>query len=191
MTSPSKPRQLDPALAADAPRRGFIVGAAAAVAGAIVGLVPLVSGLAVLLDPLRRKGAGEQAIRVTTLDALPADGLPHQYPVVAAWRNDAWTRYRNEPIGSVHLVRKPGSSEVLALNATCPHAGCLVPFSAERQCFKCPCHNSAFGLDGARLEENSPSPRDMDSLECEVRGSEVWVRFQNFQIATADKRPKA
>lgn len=194
MSSSNKPSNKPPSIgtqSAPPQRRGFLVASAATVIGGIVGLVPFLSGLAVLLDPLRRKGASEQAIRVATLDALPADGLPHQFAVVAETRNDAWTRYRHEPIGSVHLVRKPGTTEVVALHATCPHAGCLVPFNAERKCFKCPCHNSAFALDGKRLDEKSPSPRDMDSLECEVRGNEVWVKFQDFQIATAEKKPKA
>lgn len=179
------------AVAVPPDRRGFLTAAAATAVGALAGLVPLVSGLAVLFDPLCRKGAGVQAIRVTSLDALPADGLPRQFAVVAPARSDAWTRYHREPIGSVHLLRQKGDNTVRALNATCPHAGCLVPFHAERQCFHCPCHNSTFALDGTRLDANSPSPRDMDALECDVRGNEVWVQFQNFQIATSEKRPKA
>ncbi len=184
------------------PRRGFFVRAAAVVVGGLVGTVPLLSGLVVFLDPLRRKGGAAQAIRVATFDALPDDGIPRQFPVIAD-RQDAWNRYLNEPIGAVYLVRKPGEDTVAAFNATCPHAGCFVAYRADQKCFGCPCHKSAFEIDGARIDpKSSPSPRDMDTLKCEVRTpttrggehsavKEVWVEFQNFQIATAEKIAKA
>ena len=37
---------------------------------------------------------------------------------------------------------------VQAFNVVCPHAGCFVRFNAERNQYVCPCHNSAFELDG-------------------------------------------
>ncbi len=174
------------------PRRSFFFKLTAVVIGGVVALVPLASGLLVFLDPLRRKGGGVRPVKVALLDAVPDDGIPRQFPVVVEKMDDAWTRYLNVPIGAVQLVRQPGSSEVAALNATCPHAGCLVPFLTDKQCYQCPCHKSAFDVDGARIDPaTSPSPRDMDSLQCEVRGKEIWVQFQNFQIATAEKKPKA
>ena len=39
------------------PRRGFLKRFSAGVIGAVVGIVPLLSGIAVLFDPLRRKAA--------------------------------------------------------------------------------------------------------------------------------------
>ena len=54
--------------------------------------------------------------------------------------------------------------------------------------FACPCHRSSFDLDGAVDDPSSPSPRDMDALDVEVRnGDEVWVRFQNFLPGREDK----
>src|SRR5262249_17337269 len=114
------------------------------------------------------------------------------FPVIDAARDDAWTRVQNVPVGSVQLIRQPNSDEILALNSTCPHAGCLVPYSAEKDCFACPCHTSMFDLTGARIDPApSPSPRDMDTLNCEVRDGAVWVEYQNFQIATPEKKPRA
>ena len=41
---------------------------------------------------------------------------------------------------------------------------------------------AAFDLDGRRTNEKSMSPRDMDTLEVEIRNqNEVWVKFQHFQ----------
>jgi len=69
--------------------------------------------------------------------------------------------------GVGELLQKPGSPEVEALSATCPHAGCFIELEGNARGFRCPCHNSQFSLDGGILEP-SPSPRVMDSLECRV-----------------------
>ena len=58
--------------------------------------------------------------------------------------------------------------------------------------FACPCHKSSFDLDGHIDDPSSPAPRDMDSLQVEIRnGDEVWVRFQNFYTGIEHQRPKA
>ena len=156
------------------------------------------AGLVVLLDPLRRKGTQGNWIRIAALDALPDDGIPRQFEVIAD-KQDAWNKYLNQPIGAVYLRREPGSETVTAFNATCPHAGCFIGFAAQQKHFACPCHKSTFDLEGVRLTERSPSPRDMDSLETEVRvatgaggaaAKEVWVKYLDFRIATEEKVPK-
>jgi Rieske Fe-S protein len=56
--------------------------------------------------------------------------------------------------------------------------------------FSCPCHDSAFALDGEVSDPDSPSPRAMDELEVEIRNEdEVWVRFQNFLPGREEKVP--
>src|SRR6478735_5426680 len=57
-------------------RRSFLRGLAAGVIGTLVGLVPVASGLFVFLDPLlRRRGGAAALLKVTALDAVPADGM--------------------------------------------------------------------------------------------------------------------
>ena len=176
-------------------RRNFITKAVAAVFGGVLVVFPFLAGLAVFFDPLRRKsssgGTADPFIRVTTLDALPADGVPRRFPVVAD-RRDAWTQYRNVPIGSVYLRRTP-DGQIEALNTICPHLGCFVNFDEQADCFKCPCHNSFFKLDGAIIEP-SPSPRAMDTLEFEERPddgtTEIWVKYENFYTGIEDKKAK-
>lgn len=170
-------------------RRGFLAGAGACVAGALALLAPAWSSLRVALEPLRRSGRDPEMVMVTTLAALPDDGVPRKFPVVAD-RTDAWSAHRNVPVGAVYL-RRAGES-VAALNVVCPHAGCFVNVAADKSRFVCPCHKSSFDLDGAVNDPSSPSPRDMDALEVEVRsGDQVWVRFRNFQAGTAEKAPVA
>jgi Rieske Fe-S protein len=175
------------------PRRGFIGKALAVGIGTLVGVVPLASGLAVFLDPLRRRSGLHEPIRVATLDALSDDGLPRLFPVIAD-RDDAWTRYTNQPVGAVYLRRLPGTDQVQALSATCPHAGCFVALKPERKEFQCPCHTSAFQLDGERVMP-CVAPRAMDELKCQVvtRGKErqVLVYYVNYFSGIAEKKPKA
>lgn len=172
----------------DPERRAFFRKASAVVLGGLSAAVPVGAGVRVLLDPLGRSAAAGEAVRVTTLDAIPADGVPRQFTVLAN-RSDAWNRYANVPIGAVYLRRLAGD-KIEALHAVCPHAGCFVDFSPSRGGFFCPCHNSSFTLEGRISDPKSPSPRAMDVLEAEIRnGSEVWVKFQNYQAGHAEKRP--
>src|SRR6267378_2327121 len=136
-------------------RRDFLKKAAAALIGTVLGLIPLAAGVMVLLDPLRRKAGGSGAIRVTTLDALPDDGVPRKFPVLAT-RIDAWNRFSEVPVGAVYL-RRTNDGKLQALNVVCPHAGCFVDFLAARNSFLCPCHNSTFTVVGSIADRTSPS----------------------------------
>ena len=149
--------------------------------------MPLLSGLAVFLDPLHSRGRQRGFIRVATLDGVPDDGIPRQFPVIAE-RIDAWNRSL-EPIGSVYFRRMAGQQQPECLTATCPHAGCMVAFDGPTGIYKCPCHNSAFQADG-QIIQPSPSPRAMDTLECKVLDSEILVEFQNFYSGMSEKVAK-
>jgi menaquinol-cytochrome c reductase iron-sulfur subunit len=196
---PNKPAAVSPAghsATADEDRRGFFTKAAAAIIGGIIVVFPFAAGLAVFSSPLTKKnkkaasaGADDGFIRVTTLDALPADGLPRRFPVIDD-RDDAWTHYRQVPIGSVYL-RREANGKIEALNTTCPHAGCFVNFDQQADCFKCPCHNSFFKLDGEIIEP-SPSPRRMDGLKVEEKpNGEIWVKYENFYTGIAEQKVKS
>src|ERR1700689_1198593 len=99
-------------------RREFFKRSLALGLGALAALLPLGAALVALLDPLRRKSSADGPVRVTNLDAVPDDGLPHKFPVLAA-RTDAWNKFANSPIGAVYLRRLPGGG-VAALNVVCP-----------------------------------------------------------------------
>jgi len=170
-------------------RRGFLASIAAVLCGAVGLLVPAVAGLAAFLSPLRQKSEAGTFRKLAALDMLPADGTPRRFAVIAD-RTDAWNYYPNEPIGAVFLRLDPASHEVHAFQVICPHAGCSITYQAspEGGKFFCPCHVASFGLGGERLDATSPSPRDMDTLDFEVRNhTEVWVKFENFRTGTAKK----
>lgn len=174
------------------PRRNFLTKALAVAFGAIVTVVPFIPALGLFLDPLLRKTRSvgpvgkavdsQGFIKVATLSQLE-EARPVQVPVIADLQN-FWNRFPNTPIGSVYLRKTESGIE--CVNARCPHLGCTVNFRGNENIFFCPCHDSSFNVDGQR--NNEIPPRDLDSLECEVRNNdEIWVKFQNFRVGVHDK----
>ena len=175
---PSKPT-------ADAPieRREFLKTAACTVLGGCCFAAPIVAGVAVITAPLRQKGPPVD-VKHATLDALPIGGAPKLFQIITD-RRDAWTQFPKQAIGSVFLLRT-GETEIVAFHSACPHLGCAVEFHEDKAGFYCPCHDSSFAKSGA-LVGKSPSLRGLDTLEVELRGREVWVKFQNFKAGIREK----
>jgi Rieske Fe-S protein len=185
-----------PAQAAPAEgRRGFFASAIAIVLGAVAYLTPAAVSVVSFLNPLRQKSQAGEFVRLASLADL--DETPRKFSVIAD-RQDAWNRFPKEPVGAVYLRRLPGD-QVEAIHVICPHAGCSVSLAEyedpstkqKHKKFACPCHNASFDLSGKRLDAVSPSPRDLDTLEVEVRNGEVLVRFQNFRTGTPAKVAEA
>lgn len=180
------------------PRRSFFARIAAIIAGGIALVFPFAAGSGVLFDPLRRRQqdlAGDDDemagySRICALDALPADGMPHQF-VVTADTTDAWTRTQGQRVGLVFLLRQDegGKASVSAFTASCPHLGCAVEFDAAEGQFECPCHVSGFAKDGRKLF--GPSLRGLDALDVKLgdKGGtqEVWVAFRHFRAGVAER----
>lgn len=186
------------------PTRRTAVQLLTAAVGFLVVAVPTALAGLFFLDPLfprRKRGGSENAVagpegfvklRVNT-EIVPDDGTPMSVTVVTDL-TDAWNMYKDEPIGSIWLRRKSDGT-IVAFNATCPHLGCSVDFRSSEEEFYCPCHTSAFDLDGSR--KNRIPPRGMDDLEIitatngeqDPSGTELWVRYQDFRGATEEKIP--
>ncbi|MDP6891547.1 MAG: Rieske (2Fe-2S) protein [Verrucomicrobiota bacterium] len=159
-------------------RRGF-VKFLCIVIGGIVSAVPFGAGIWAYLNPLTREkeGSGDGFVKITTLDAIPADGTPTKFSVISD-KEDAWNKFKNISVGAIYLRKEDG--KVKALHTVCPHLGCFIDYRSIKNDFFCPCHNSNFKLDGSIV--SGVSPRPMDPLKIEIRNKvEVWVKFQNFQ----------
>ncbi len=171
------------------PRRGFLAKTAAIIVAGISLAVPALAALAAYLNPIRQRSPGGEFFRLTALAALPEDGTPRRFPVITD-RVDAWNRYPREPIGAVWLRRTGEKNDpVAAFQVVCPHAGCIIGLDTtpEGVRFFCPCHVAGFDLEGRRTDRPSPSPRDMDALEVDVRDGDVWVKFENFILGSSQK----
>jgi Rieske Fe-S protein len=175
------------------PRRNFFVQFLAVVIGGVVGLVPVIVGVATFLNPLRKTvkekqratGSDDQGFyKVVPLTALTQ--TPQALKIIAD-RKDAWNTFPKEAIGAIYLQRV-GEKEVRAFNAVCPHAGCIVDYRPKSSQYQCPCHDSSFAEDGTR-DPKSPSARDLDKLETRVVDGIVCVKFQNFKAGDKEMKP--
>ena len=90
-------------------------------------------------------------------------------------------------LGSLWLVRTVEDGPIKAFSTVCPHLGCGVDFDDKTGKFNCPCHASAFDLDGRCL--GGPSPRGLDQLETQVEGRDVLVRYQRFRVGSSKREP--
>jgi menaquinol-cytochrome c reductase iron-sulfur subunit len=173
------------------PRRKLLEFATIALGG-LVAAALAVPGVAFLLSPLRRKDSEAGLHPLGRLSQLEV-GVPRLF-TIAGDRKDAWVKYPREVVGSVWLVRQPAGSDppVIAMQSECPHLGCAVNLKADRSGFVCPCHTSAFALDGAPT--NRVPPRPMDRLGVELTAGddpEIRVRFRRFRAQIEEKIPLA
>jgi Rieske Fe-S protein len=167
-------------------RRAFLKVLTAGL-GAITAALAIIPGLGFLASPLKRAvgGAGGNALRVASeRDVKP--GKPVRVTAVGA-RDDAWLRLEKVTLGSAWLVRAVEDGPIKAFSTVCPHLGCGVDFDEKTGKFNCPCHTSAFDLDGRCL--GGPSPRGLDELETHVEGRDVLIRYQRFRVGTAKREP--
>jgi Rieske Fe-S protein len=159
-------------------------------------------GVGFFLDPLIRRRRSEATDDASSsrqddegfvrldigLASLPVDGTPVSCRVLSD-KTDAWNRFQNVEVGTVWL-RRTSDESVMAFSSICPHLGCAVDFRAAKGDFFCPCHTSAFNLDGERT--NHIPPRGMDRLETRFKpetGDTIWLKYQTFLATTPEKIP--
>ncbi|MFO1092131.1 MAG: Rieske 2Fe-2S domain-containing protein [Planctomycetaceae bacterium] len=176
------------------PRRSLLTRALALIIGGIVTVLPGIPAVLYFIDPLtRRKRAvgmsGDMIDREGFIKVAPQDALgelPRQFKVVTDLR-DFWNKFANTEIGSVYLWKKP-DGQIACFNARCPHLGCTVKFDDESKTFECPCHASAFSLDGKPT--NRIPPRSLDALVTKPdKDGTVRVKYQKFRAGTEEQIP--
>jgi menaquinol-cytochrome c reductase iron-sulfur subunit len=96
---------------------------------------------------------------------------------------DGWNRIEQVKIGSAWVVNTGG--KLIAYSSVCPHLGCAIDYESASQKFKCPCHRSAYGVDG-KIEEG-PAPRAMDELEVKEENGLLAIRYLRFKQGVPDK----
>ena len=181
--------------------RGLYAGCAAAVA---------VPALRFLTAPLSKNTGGTVRGRAVQLAQLKP-GEP-RLAAIRGPRSDAWTRFEDEIVGRVWVVRTspagvpPDEVRVDVFSSVCPHNGCQVREAGSAggggdtlSGYLCPCHNARFAADGSPAPlpggRPNPSPRGLDPLDhAVVRDDDTgrwWieVEYRNFEIGTAERVP--
>ena len=107
------------------------------------------------------------------LDVAPLNEIAGSKPVsrkVVAEHVAGWAIKTEE-----HNVFVLPASNNQVVSAICPHEGCEVLWEQDRNRFSCPCHESYFSADGARV--SGPSPRGLDPLPSRVQDGKLQVRY--------------
>jgi menaquinol-cytochrome c reductase iron-sulfur subunit len=172
---------------ADEDRRKFLRVATCAIGGGV--------GLAVVAPALTLLAAPAGKITVTTPTAPLDLGLveqfrvgaePRKIDVVAPLVKDAWTAARDVVLGAA-WVRRTAPDKLVALSAVCPHLGCAVGWDTAAGNFLCPCHDSRFSPEGARL--TGPSERGLDDLPLSVVDGRLQLTWVRYKVGQATREP--
>ncbi len=165
-------------------RRAFMkigVGAIGAGLATVVVAPALRYALWPLAEGVEVTAGGDDFVVVGSRGQFGADPVKVD---IYADRIDAWNRTENVKIGSAWVVEIDG--ELHAFSSVCPHLGCAVDWSPEHNRFKCPCHRSAFAVDGT--PEEGPAPRPLDALAIEPQEDGlIAIRYERFKQGVEDK----
>ncbi|MFP4006549.1 MAG: ubiquinol-cytochrome c reductase iron-sulfur subunit [Spirulinaceae cyanobacterium] len=72
-------------------------------------------------------------------------------------------------------LRNPDTQEIIALNPTCTHKGCIVDYDGAAQAFACPCHGAKYDATGAVT--NGPAEDPLSVLESREEGDAIFVKI--------------
>lgn len=117
------------------------------------------------------EGAWRTLAQVSELSAESPTAL-----TVSVARVDGWAAASEER--AVYVL--PGEARAV-LSAVCPHEQCEVAWAEESREFLCPCHDSRFGPEGARL--SGPAARDLERLPSRVEGGALQIRLDADGLA--------
>ena len=154
--------------------------------GGGIGVTVAAPAVSYLLYPIGRRTVTAAA---EPIDAIAVDALdinPVRVPLRARSLRDAWSSTSDVPLGAA-WIRKDDKGEVHALSSVCPHLGCTVAFSPQAREFRCPCHDSAFSVDGKR--ERGPAERDLDPLPFEVKNGRVQITWIRYRAGGSTREP--
>jgi len=148
------------------PRRALLAGAGAAVAAGVAGVV--------VDRTLLKAHNGGTPTAAGPREVDPVDGA--WVPVApAAALADGGTRPFTTP-GVVGFVSTTTGGEPLAVSGACTHRGCLLRLNADAGRLDCPCHRTAFALDGRTLFHQLPAePPPLPRLRARRTGDQIEV----------------
>jgi Rieske Fe-S protein len=133
-------------------RRGFF----AAVIGLFVAMVTL---------PSRRAHAKKVAVDIGKIEALKKVG------------GSSLIKIKEQKV----LLIRDTDKTVRAINPICTHKNCTVKFSSETMKMHCPCHKSAYDLDGRVLD--GPAPKPLSRFPAALEGEQLVMTLPDVEEA--------
>jgi len=81
-------------------------------------------------------------------------------------------------IKAIWVVRK-SENQIKVFSPICPHLGCGFRWNQQVSQFQCPCHGSAYDLNGKVLA--GPAPRPLDELPSQVEDGNLKVMYKEYK----------
>lgn len=147
-------------------RRGFYSACIAGLGGLISAALALPAAVYLLVKPKTK--ARSQWVDAADLSSLQV-GKPEEV-VYHRSRVDGW-RVVNEK--STAWVVRTDERNVIAYSPSCTHLGCAYHWDDASKTFICPCHTSAFSIDGKVLA--GPAPRPLDRYATRVDSGKLLI----------------
>jgi Rieske Fe-S protein len=156
----------DPGPAQKRDRRAFFIGAIYGL-WTLIGAALTLPAMAYLFLPPKARREQEWADAGELVHLQP--NIPEEV-VFRRTRVDGW-RVSSEK--STAWVVKQRDARVIAFSPTCTHLGCAVHWDERNKNFLCPCHTSAFDLNGNVL--TGPAPRALDRYQVRVDAGKLRI----------------
>jgi menaquinol-cytochrome c reductase iron-sulfur subunit len=147
-------------------RRGFYSVLINLFGGLTAAVIAIPAAAYLLLKP--KRSGGDEMLEVADVGALEV-GKPKEV-VYLRTRVDGWKTSREK---TTAWVVKDSAGEVIAFDPQCTHLACAYHWESAHSMFRCPCHNSSFGLDGKVLE--GPAPRPLDRYVTKIEGGKLLI----------------
>ncbi|HEY0078792.1 MAG TPA: Rieske 2Fe-2S domain-containing protein [Pyrinomonadaceae bacterium] len=130
-------------------------------------------------------GAQGEGAGWTTL--APLGELKGEEPLmrqVALERTSGWMRVREERV--VYVLPRENNRVV---SAVCPHEGCEVVWRAAERDFFCPCHDSRFAADGARL--SGPAHRSLAEIPARIENGLLQIQYPTGALTDDEQQNRS
>lgn len=139
----------------------FIYGAGAVITGALS-----VPAFVYLFFPPKTQKGGDW------VDATDLSKLTDNSPEEVVFRRNRVDGWKVTSEKSTAWVVKKGP-DVIAFSPQCTHLGCAYHWDDSSHTFVCPCHTSAFSIDGKVL--TGPAPRPLDRYAVKIDAGKVQL----------------
>ncbi len=148
-------------------RRGFYAVLIQGLGAVITAALAIPAALYLLVSPKSKKKAG-QWVEAGDLSQFQ----PHKPEEVVFRRTrvDGWRVFTEK---TTAWVVKNDDQNVTVFAPQCTHLGCAYHWDEQQKYFLCPCHTSAFGVDGKVLM--GPAPRPLDRYDIRVDSGKLLL----------------
>jgi menaquinol-cytochrome c reductase iron-sulfur subunit len=159
-------RSHEPAVDVPPTRRSFYILLINGIMGLITAALAIPAVVYLFFPPKTRKASAW--VKTADLSSIPA-GKPTEIAFQRK-RADGWQVITEKT--TAWVVKQP-DNQVVAFTPNCTHLGCAYHWDDPSHTFICPCHTSAFSIDGKVL--GGPAPRPLDRYAVKVESGVLEI----------------